>query len=215
MSDYSITPRNQVRSSAGRARYDRATVHAIIDAVRISHVAFLAEGKPVSIPITHAREGERILLHGSPNSRLYQHLRGGGEVSISFAVEDGIVFARSAFHHAQNYRSAVIFGHGRWIEDAEEKSSALRAFFDRVLPGRWEEVRPVSPTELKVTAVAEVRIESASAKVRSAGAGESGEDEDKPEWHGVVELRRRAIAPPGDELPPSVRRLVDGINSAA
>lgn len=213
MTTYPKTERNEVRQAAARAHYDHETVHGIIDSVRLCHVAFIADGHPVSIPMTHARDGQRILLHGSPDSRLFQHLR-GGEVALSFAVEDGVVFARSAFHHAQNYRSAVVFGHGSWIEDPAEAREAFRIFLERLFPGRWGEVRPPTQAELASSVIAAVEIESASAKLRAAGVGEAPADRAKEEWHGVVPLQLRAGEPQGEggELPAAVRAFIARTN---
>ena len=216
MTAYPITPRNRVRRLADRASYDHETVHAIIDAAPLCHVAFIADGLPVSIPTLHARSGSQILLHGSPGSRLMRHLRGGGEVSISFALVDGLVAAKSVFHHSVNYRSAVVFGRGAWLEGSEAQMEALRAFTEKLIPGRWDEVRVPSPAELRVTAVAAVEIESASAKTRSAPPGEDPHDEDEPLWNGVIPLRLQAGQPVSASdlpVPPSIVENIRRLNN--
>jgi uncharacterized protein len=192
MPDYPITPRNRVRRLAERGSYDPAVIYPIIDAAPICHVAFIDDGLPVSIPTLHARDGDRILLHGSPGSRLMRHLRAGGEAAISFALVDGVVAARSIFHHSVNYRSAVVFGSGRWLEGAQALTDALRVFSEKLIPGRWDEVRPPSPEELRATAVAAVEIQSASAKQRAAGPAEGEEDRESLLWNGVIPLKSQA-----------------------
>ena len=213
MPEYSRTPLNRLRRLPDRGSYDEETIYAIIDAAPLCHVAWIDDGQPVSIPMTHARMGNQILLHGSPGSRLMRALRSGSAVSISFALVDGLVAARSIFHHGQNYRSAVIFGSGGWVEGEAALMDALRAFSEKLIPGRWAEVRPPSPEELRATAVATIEIESASAKMRSGPPGESPDDEDEAVWHGVIPLRLRAgPVEDGGALPRSILAYIQRIN---
>ncbi len=196
------TPRSKVRRLAERASYDSAEIYPILDAVLVCHVAFVADGQPFSIPTLFARLDDTLLLHGSPGSRLLRHLQAGNEVCISVAAADGLVLAKSAFHHSVNYRSAVIFGRGRKVEGAEENLEALRAFSEKILPGRWDEVRPPNAAELRVTGVAAVEISSASAKSRSGGPKDDPIDAELALWTGVLPLRQVAGAPqPEADLP--------------
>jgi hypothetical protein len=215
MTEYPLTPRNRLRRLPERGSYDHESIYAVIDAAPLCHVAFIDNGLPVSIPTLHARVENKVFLHGSPGSRLMRHLRGGGEVAISFALVDGLVAAKSVFHHSVNYRSAVVFGSGVWLEGAEAKMEALRAFTEKLLPGRWDEVRVPSPEELRVTAVAAVEIESASAKARSGPPGEDPIDADAPLWNGVVPLRTQAGPVESESelpLPAAVREYIRRVN---
>jgi uncharacterized protein len=215
MTDYPLTSRNRIRRLPERGSYDHDTIYAVIDAAPLCHVAFIADGLPVSIPTLHARVENKILLHGSPGSRLMRHLRGGGEVSISFALVDGLVAAKSAFHHSVNYRSAVVFGSGAWLEGTDAIMEALRAFTEKILPGRWDEVRIPSPAELRVTAVAAVEIESASAKMRAGLPGEDSIDVAAPLWNGLIPLRLQAGPVESESelpLPASVEAYIRRMN---
>jgi len=213
MPEYPLTPRNRLRRLPERGSYDHETIYAVIDAALLCHVAFVADGQPVSIPTLHARVENRVLLHGSPGSRLMRHLRGGGEVSISVALVDGLVAAKSIFHHSINYRSAVVFGKGAWVEEEDARIQALRAFSEKLLPGRWDEVRPPSAQELRATAIAAVEIESASAKARSGPPGEDPMDEETPLWNGLVPLYTRAGPVVSEsELPASILAYLRRVN---
>lgn len=202
---------SRLRRLPERGSYDPETIYAVIDAAPVCHVAFVEDGQPYSIPSLHARDGSRVLLHGSPGSRLMRILRLGQPVSISFALLDGIVAAKSIFEHSLNYRSAVVFGRGRWLEGPGELAQALYLFSEKILPGRWAEVRPPSPEELRVTAVAAVEIETASAKARSGPPVEKPEDQDADVWSGLVPLTLCAGAPQSAcdlPLPPSIQALL-------
>jgi nitroimidazol reductase NimA-like FMN-containing flavoprotein (pyridoxamine 5'-phosphate oxidase superfamily) len=210
-----LTPRNRLRRMPERGSYEYEVIHAVIDAAPLCHVAFIADGLPVSIPTLHARTDNQILLHGSPGSRLMRHLRGGGEVAISFALVDGLVAAKSVFHHSVNYRSAVVFGKGAWLEGQDALMEALRVFTEKILPGRWGEVRIPSPEELRVTAVAAVEIESASCKERTGPPGEDPMDDDAPLWNGLIPLRTQAgpaVSESDMPLPESIRAYIRRIN---
>jgi hypothetical protein len=189
---YEPTPRSKVRRLAERASYDSAEIYPILDAALVCHVAFVVEGQPFVIPTLHARIGDTILLHGSPGSRLIRHLQAGNEVSISVALVDGLVAAKSAFHHSINYRSAVIFGRGRKVEGNAELLKGLEAFTEKILPGRWSEARTPNPEELRVTGMAAVDIVSASAKSRSGPPVDDPADLDLPVWNGVIPLHQAA-----------------------
>src|SRR5690348_17143206 len=169
-----------------RGHYDAATIYPIVDAALICHVGFVLEGQPFVIPTLHARRDDTILLHGAKGSRLLRHIQLGGEVCITVTLVDGIVLARSVFHHSINYRSAVLFGKGSVIEDEQAKFEAMEAFTERLIPGRWQDARPPSPSEVRQTTIVALSIDSASAKIRTGPPGDETEDLDLPVWAGVL-----------------------------
>jgi nitroimidazol reductase NimA-like FMN-containing flavoprotein (pyridoxamine 5'-phosphate oxidase superfamily) len=191
------TPRTTVRRLAQRGVYDRTTIHQILDEGLVCHVGFLMEGRPTVIPMAYVRVGERICVHGSRASRLLRILADGAEVCITVTLLDGLVLARSAFHHSMNYRSAVVFGTGAAIEDPTEKTDVLRSLSEHLMPGRWAEIRGPSEVELKQTAVVAVRIREASAKIRTGPPKDDEEDYALPVWAGVLPIRQVA----GDPVP--------------
>src|SRR6188508_3589818 len=142
MPNFPVTARNRVRRMPKRGHYDRTTVHAIIDEALVCHVAFAVNGEPTVIPTLHARRGEELLLHGARTSRLLRHVAEGHPVSVAMTLIDGIVLARSIFHHSVNYRSVVVHGTGRLLESDEEKLSALEAVAEHIARGRWADTRP-------------------------------------------------------------------------
>jgi nitroimidazol reductase NimA-like FMN-containing flavoprotein (pyridoxamine 5'-phosphate oxidase superfamily) len=192
------TPRSRVTRLPDRGRHDRDLVFAIVDEALVCHVAFVQDQQPFAIPILHARDGDTILLHGSAAGRLLSHLGAGHPVAMAFTLVDGLVMARSAFHHSVNYRSAVVFGRGAPVEGEAEKAAALERFTERLLPGRWAEVRPPSRSELKGTAVVRIAIESASAKVRTGPPADDEEDLALPVWAGVLPAALRFGEPVAD-----------------
>ncbi len=199
------TARNQVRRHPERGRYDAAEIYPIVDAALICHVGFVQDGQPFVIPTLHARQGDSILLHGARGSRMLQHVAAGGELCITVTLLDGIVLARSIFSHSVNYRSALLFGHGRLIDDPDQQIRALAAFTERLLPGRWDDARPPSPVELRQTTIVEVPIASASAKVRSGPPKDDADDLGLPVWAGVLPLYQSAGAPvPDPQLAPEI-----------
>lgn len=201
VSSFDKTPVNQVKRVPDRGKYDRESVYSIVDEALVCHVAFVQDGRPFIIPTLHALDGDAILLHGATTSRLIQHVAAGNEVAISVTLVDGLVLARSVFHHSTNYRSAVIFGRGELVPD-EEKMAALRLFTERLLPGRWDDARQPNEKELKATAVARVPISLASAKVRTGPPGDDDEDLALPVWAGVLPIRTEFLPPePAPNLP--------------
>lgn len=196
-----------------RARYDTETIHAILDEAPLCHVGFVDGGRPVVIPILHARVGPRVLLHGSPATRLFRLLKTGPEVCVTATILDGLVLARSAFHHSANYRSVVLFGRPEPITDLTERRRALDALTDRLVPGRRPHLRPMTDRELQGTAVLGLDIDSASAKVRTGPPVDDEEDLTWPVWSGVVPMTSRYGEPIPDphstsDLPAHVRRMV-------
>jgi nitroimidazol reductase NimA-like FMN-containing flavoprotein (pyridoxamine 5'-phosphate oxidase superfamily) len=188
MTHFPKTDRNRLRRLPERALYDHQTIHAILDAALICHVAFVQDGRPFVIPTLHARDGDRLLLHGASSSRLIRHLQAGHEACIAITILDGIVLARSVFEHSINYRSAVLFAHGQPIHDEANKRHALQLFTEKLLPGRWQDARQPTADELKATGVVAMSIESATAKVRSGPPEDPAEDLHLPVWAGVLPL---------------------------
>ena len=207
--------RHEVRRTRTRAHYDRAAVHAILDAGMIAHVGFVTDGQPFVIPMLYAREGDVLLLHGSIASRLVGSLGAGIHACVSVTHVDGLVLARSHFDHSVNYRSVVAFGRARVIEDTVEKAAALARFVDALIPGRAAESRPPDRSELAATHVLRFAIEDASAKIRSGGVKDNAADLALPHWAGVVPRREvYDVAQPdegmaaGTPLPASVLALL-------
>jgi nitroimidazol reductase NimA-like FMN-containing flavoprotein (pyridoxamine 5'-phosphate oxidase superfamily) len=198
-----------------RARYERSDVYAILDAAFVGHVGLIADdGRPVVIPMLYARDGDALLLHGSPATRLVRSLKRGIDVCVTVTLLDGLVLARSAFHHSVNYRSAVVLGRATPVDDRAERAAALELITDRIVPGRVPTLRPMTDKEVAGTAVLRIPITEASAKVREGWPVDDDEDYELPIWAGVVPLRTGYEAPRADprnlagvELPEHVRRL--------
>lgn len=212
--------RHHVRRVKARAQYERADVHAILDAGMLAHVAFCVDGQPYVIPMLYARDGDALLLHGSVASRLMRELGSGIEACVGVTHLDALVLARSHFNHSVNYRSVVAFGRAVVVDDVAVKADALARFVDAVLPGRAAESRAADASELAATTVLRFEIVDASAKVRSGGAKDAQGDLDLPYWAGVVPMRggyHEAIAEPDlaadIALPGSVRALLAGKES--
>lgn len=199
------SPRTRVRRLPDRAHYDADTVAAVVDAVRVCTVAFNWNGSVHALPTAHWREGDHLYIHGARASRMLQALT-EGECCVTVASIDGLVLARSAFHHSMNYRSAAIYGRFEAVEDAAHKEAALRAFIEALAPGRWAQLRPVSAKELKATTVLRLPLTEASVKIRNWGVKDDAEDMDWPVWAGVVPLATVAGVPQTD--PDSVVREV-------
>jgi nitroimidazol reductase NimA-like FMN-containing flavoprotein (pyridoxamine 5'-phosphate oxidase superfamily) len=197
------TTRSQVRRLAKRAVYDRATINAILDEGLICHVGFVDDGQPFVIPTIHVRIGDAVYLHGSPASRMLQTLAAGAEACLTVTLVDGLVLARSAFHHSMNYRSVVLFGRGAAVDNEQQKQEVLGCLSEHLIRGRWAEVRGPSPTELKGTLVVRIGIDDVSAKVRTGPPLDDEEDYALSVWAGVLPLRLAATTPIADpRLPP-------------
>lgn len=186
---FPTTERNRVRRVARLANYDREEVFRVIDATWVAQVGIEGDDSPVVIPMLHARVGESLLFHGAKSSRLVKYLASGQPICVSFAVVDGLVLAKSLFHHSMNYRSAVVFGRGTLLSEPDAIIQALQAISDKTMPGRWTDARFPSEKELSATAVVQVKIESASAKCRTGGPKDDAEDLSLPVWSGVVPFR--------------------------
>ncbi|MEU9225098.1 pyridoxamine 5'-phosphate oxidase family protein [Streptomyces massasporeus] len=208
---YTPSARTVPTRSPDRASYDRDLVHAILDEAYVCHLGFVRDGAPVVLPTLYARVGERLYVHGSTGSR---PLRAAGQadpglpVCLTVTHVDGLVLARSAFHHSINYRSVVVHGVAHDVTDPEEKRQALDALVDHVVPGRSTDSRPANKKELAATAVIRLDLEEVSAKLRTGGVNDEPEDLALPHWAGVVPVRRTYGTPdadpglaPGTELP--------------
>jgi nitroimidazol reductase NimA-like FMN-containing flavoprotein (pyridoxamine 5'-phosphate oxidase superfamily) len=198
MSEFTPTERTQVKRLPKRGHYDRETVYGILDAGFVCHAGFNADGQPYVIPTNYGRAGDTLYLHGSAASRMLRTLSGGVPVCVTVTHVDGLVLARSAFHHSVNYRSVVILGTARLVEDPAEKMAALRIFTEHVLKGRWDDVRQPTEQELKSTMVLALLLEEVSAKVRTGGPVDDEADYAMPVWAGVLPLETVAQPPQPD-----------------
>jgi nitroimidazol reductase NimA-like FMN-containing flavoprotein (pyridoxamine 5'-phosphate oxidase superfamily) len=200
---YQRTERTRVRRLPERAAYDRATVHAILDEGFLCHVGFVVDGQPYVIPTGYARVGDTVFLHGSTTSRL--GLRPGMDVCVTVTLVDGLVLARSAFHHSMNYRSVMAIGRTRPVTDPGEKEAALRALVEHIVPGRSDEVRGGDLRELAATAVLALPLAEVSAKVRTGPPQDDEPDYALPIWAGVLPLALTPGEPaPDPVLDPSI-----------
>ena len=215
MADLDPTPRTTLRRLPARGHFDRATVNAILDEALVCHVGFVSEGQPFVIPTIHARSGDQVFVHGSAASRMLKTLQGGVPVCLTVTLVDGLVLARSAFHHSMNYRSVVVLGDAQPVTDDGEKWDALHAIVEHVAPGRWREVREPSVKELAGTLVLRLPIEEASAKVRTGPPLDDEEDYALECWAGVLPLRLTPGAPVPDPRMPAGRPLPPSVTGYA
>jgi nitroimidazol reductase NimA-like FMN-containing flavoprotein (pyridoxamine 5'-phosphate oxidase superfamily) len=200
MIQFTRTEKTKIKRFPLRAHYDRDTIYRILDEALICHVGFAVQGQPYVIPINFARMEDHIVLHGAKASRLMKHIEAGHPVCVEAAIVDGLVLARSVFHHSVNYRSVVVFGKGRLVEDEREKLAALQAITEHLLPGRWQEARLPNRKELNATRVVSIRIEEASAKIRTGPPADEQEDYALPVWAGILPLQEKPLAPIRDEV---------------
>ena len=199
MDSYSPTERTRVRRVRERAVYDKAAVHAILDAGILCHVGYEIDGQPYVTPTLYWREGERVYWHGSSASRMLRRIGSAGvRCCLTVTHLDGLVMARSGFHHSANYRSVMILGEARPIDDAAEAMRRLETFMERLAPGRWGDLRPPNPREIKATLVVSMALEEVSAKVRSGPPVDDEADYALPVWAGVVPVRATLGAPEPD-----------------
>ncbi len=198
MGKFAPTPRTTLRRLPQRGEYDREAVYSILDEGFVCHVGFVSDGQPCVIPTGYGRVGETLYIHGSAASHMLRSLAGGIPVCVTVTLLDGLVLARSAFHHSINYRSVVVFGTATIVEDAQEKMVALESFTEHIIPGRWAEVREPNEQELKGTTVLALSLVEVSAKVRTGPPKDDEEDLTIPVWAGVLPLRLATLAPIGD-----------------
>lgn len=207
--DFPQTQRTTLKRLPKRGVYDRELVYSILDEGFICHVSFAAAGQPFVIPTGYARIADQLYIHGSQVSRMLRTLAQGIDVCIAVTLVDGLVLARSAFHHSMNYRSVVIFGRAEIVEEKEAKLAALFAFSEQVIPGRWDDVREPTQQELKATTVLSLPLTEVSAKVRTGPPLDDEEDYALKVWAGVLPLRITAGEPIGDP------RLPEGLDPPA
>jgi nitroimidazol reductase NimA-like FMN-containing flavoprotein (pyridoxamine 5'-phosphate oxidase superfamily) len=212
METFTPTQRTTLKRIPKRANYECETVYQILDEGLVCHVGFVVDGQPFVIPTAYGRVEDKLYIHGSPASRMLRSLQEGIPVCITVTLIDGLVLARSAFHHSMNYRSVVVFGTASIVSNPEEKLEALHAFTEHVVPGRWEEVRQPSRSELTGTLVLSLPLVEASAKVRTGPPSDDEADYSIPVWAGEIPLRVVADAPiddsrlqPGIVLPSYVK----------
>jgi nitroimidazol reductase NimA-like FMN-containing flavoprotein (pyridoxamine 5'-phosphate oxidase superfamily) len=203
MADFTPTERTQVHRLPKRGVYDREAVYRILDEGLVCHVGFVADGKPVVIPTGYGRHGDMLYVHGSTASRMFRALGAGADVCVTITLVDGLVLARSAFHHSMNYRSVVIFGKAAVLEDPAAKREALHAFTEHVAPGRWQEIRQPSPKELQATTVLAIPLQEVSAKVRTGPPLDDEEDYALLVWAGVLPLNVSTGSPLADDRLPA------------
>jgi nitroimidazol reductase NimA-like FMN-containing flavoprotein (pyridoxamine 5'-phosphate oxidase superfamily) len=188
MSQFQPTQRTQVKRLPDRGAYDSETVFKILDEGFICHVGFSVEGQPFVIPTGYARVNDTLYIHGSAASRMLRTLAEGVQVCVTVTLLDGLVLARSAFHHSMNYRSVVMLGRAMLVSDPAEKLKALQAFTEHIVRGRWNDVRLPTEAELKATAVLALPLAEVSAKIRKGPPKDDAEDYELPIWAGVVPL---------------------------
>jgi nitroimidazol reductase NimA-like FMN-containing flavoprotein (pyridoxamine 5'-phosphate oxidase superfamily) len=205
----------RIRRVPARAKYDRATIDRIVDAALVAHVGTVRDGKPVVIPMLAVRDGDWLLLHGAPAAGTIRRGR-GQQVCVEMTLLDGLVLARSAFHHSLNYRSVVVLGEAQVITDEAERERALGVFVERLAPGRNAQLRPMTRQELRQTAVMRISLERASAKVRTGPPVDEDADYDWPVWAGVLPVSTAFGEPEPDprlddgiDVPSHVQDLVD------
>jgi len=195
MNQDSPTKRTQVMRLPKRGDYSDVTIHGILDAGFLCHVGFVIDGQPVVIPTSYGRSGDTLYVHGSTASRMLRTMASGLEVCVTVTLVDGLVLARSAFHHSMNYRSVVLFGTATLVEAAGEKTAALRAISEQIVPGRWDDVRWPTEQELKATKVLALPISEASAKVRTGPPLDDEEDYAMKVWAGILPFRVQPHVP--------------------
>jgi nitroimidazol reductase NimA-like FMN-containing flavoprotein (pyridoxamine 5'-phosphate oxidase superfamily) len=189
MTDITPTERSRVKRHHERGAHDFETIASILDSAFLCHVGYTIDGLPYVTPTSYWRENDLVYWHGSSASRMLRTLEGGIDCCFTVAIVDGLVLARSAFNHSVNYRSVMLFGEARKIEQEAEKRRQLERFTERMYPGRWKELRPVTAQELKATTVLSMKIAEGAAKVRSGPPKDDAEDYSWPVWAGVVPIR--------------------------
>ena len=198
MQPFSPSERTEVRRLPERARYDRETVHAILDEGLIAHIGFQVGDHPFVIPTTYVRIGEVLYLHGSPASRMLRTLEKSVSVCATVTLLDGLILARSAFHHSMNYRSVVVMGRARLVDDPAEKARVFDALVEHIVPGRSADARAANDFELRFTKLLALPLEEASVKLRAGPPADDPEDLDHPAWAGIIPLELRPGAPLAD-----------------
>jgi len=204
-SDFDVSKKNKVRQLREKARYDEQTVHAILDAGVVAHVAFIQDGTPVVVPMIYGRVDNRVFLHGARKARVIRLLEQTDQACLNVTLLDGIVLARSAFNSSMNYRSVTVFGKPTLVEGSENKLDAMRTISEHSMPGRWAELRDSHEKEIKMTGVIELEIETASAKISAGKPDDEEEDYDIPIWAGVLPVQTTVGSLIHDD------RLIEGV----
>lgn len=207
--NYAIGSVNKVRQLRDKARYDRETVHAILDAGLVAHVAFAQEEAPVVVPMIYGRVDETLYLHGARKSRVIRLLERTDRACLNVTLLDGIVFARSAFNSSMNYRSVTVFGAPQLVDDPDTKLEALRVISEQSMPGRWDELRAPHEREIRMTGVIRLDIDHASAKVSDGMPDDEDEDYEIPVWAGVLPLESAFTKLQSDD------RVLEGVQASA
>ncbi|AKD54558.1 pyridoxamine 5'-phosphate oxidase family protein [Spirosoma radiotolerans] len=189
------TARTTPSRLAKRAHYDAATIHPILDEALFCVVSYSIDGQPMAIPTAFARKDDKLYIHGSVGSHFIRSIEQGNPVCISVMLTDGLVLAKSAFHHSVNYRSVTIFANAQKVTDETERLEALALITDHLIPGRWDDLRPTTASEMRKTTVLVFSLAEASAKVRAGGPNDEPEDEDLPTWAGVIPMQTVRLAP--------------------
>lgn len=200
---------NKVRQLREKAAYDKSTVHAILDAALVAHVAFVQDGAPVVVPMIYGREDETLYLHGARKARVVRMLEQTPRACLNATLVDGIVFARSAFNSSMNYRSVTVYGSPRLIEDDAGKLSAMKIISEHSMPGRWDELREPLEREVKMTGVIELNIESASAKISTGMPDDEDADYEIPIWAGALPLEAKLTTLQSDD------RVLEGVEPSS
>jgi uncharacterized protein len=190
--------RVRLRRKRERGSYERETIDAILDEALLAHLGIVDDGQPIVIPTLHARDGDVVYCHGSSASRTLHVLASGAPACLTVSLIDGLVLARAAMHHSANYRSAVLLCRARLVEDEDELMHGFETIIERIVPGRWPDVRPPSENEIKATALLALPIDEASAKVRCGPPLDDDEDYALSAWAGVIPLALRAGEPQPD-----------------
>lgn len=192
------TERTKLKRLPKRGNFERQTIYQILDEGLVCHVGFTVDDQPFVIPTAYARMGDRLLIHGSTASRMMRALGWEKDVCVTVTLLDGLVLARSAFHHSMNYRSVVVFGRAKLVSDEAEKMNALKAFTEHIVPHRWMEIRQPTAKELKATTVLSLALTEASAKIRTGDPSDDEEDYEMNVWAGVIPLKMSAGNPVSD-----------------
>jgi len=207
------TSRTTVKRLPKRADYNRETINEILDEGFVCHVGFVVDGQPFVIPTGYARVDNHIYIHGSAASRMLRSLSTGIDVCLTVTIVDGIVLARSAFHHSMNYRSVVVFGKAIPVEEPAEKMEALNALSEHIIPGRWKDVREPNEQEMKATLVLKLPLEEASAKLRTGPPLDDEADYEIPVWSGVLPLKLNSSSPLADDHTSSDKAIPDYVTN--
>jgi nitroimidazol reductase NimA-like FMN-containing flavoprotein (pyridoxamine 5'-phosphate oxidase superfamily) len=207
--EYPVSTLNEVRQLREKGRYDRESVHRILDAGLVAQVAFVEEGNPVVVPMIYGRDGETVYLHGARKARVIRMIEGSERICLNVTLLDGIVLARSAFNSSMNYRSVTVFGSPSLVEGPTEKLRAMKVISEHLMPGRWDELRAPHENEVKMTGVIAVRIDAASAKVSAGMPADEPDDYAIPVWAGVLPLMSQLQGLQDDD------RLLPGVTASA